>query len=143
MLHELDELRLDAYENARIYKERTKRWHDKRILRRDFQEGDLVLLFNSRLKQVFSGKMEVKMVRAIPCPKSLSIWRRRHLERGNGRIQGQWAEVEALHRGRTCFLGRWPWKASKGKDKDKGKVDHISMRQRDPQANAFLINVGV
>jgi len=26
-LHELDELRLDAYENSRIDKEKTKRWH--------------------------------------------------------------------------------------------------------------------
>ena len=55
-LHELDELRLDAYESTRIYKERTKRWHDKRILRREFHEGDLVLLFNSRLK-LFPGKL--------------------------------------------------------------------------------------
>lgn len=28
-LHELEELRLDAYENAQIYKARMKRWHDK------------------------------------------------------------------------------------------------------------------
>ena len=31
-LHELDELILDVYENAIIYKEQTKRWHDKQIL---------------------------------------------------------------------------------------------------------------
>ncbi|XP_010519129.1 PREDICTED: uncharacterized protein LOC104798657 [Tarenaya hassleriana] len=55
-LHQLDEIRLDAYENARIYKERTKRWHDRRILQRDFKEGDQVLLFNSRLK-LFPGKL--------------------------------------------------------------------------------------
>ncbi|XP_016185657.1 uncharacterized protein LOC107627326 [Arachis ipaensis] len=30
-LNEMEEFRLEAYENARIYKERTKRWHDKRI----------------------------------------------------------------------------------------------------------------
>lgn len=35
-LHELDKLQLDAYENAKIYKERTKRWYDKQILHRDF-----------------------------------------------------------------------------------------------------------
>ncbi|XP_024313356.1 uncharacterized protein LOC112269992 [Brachypodium distachyon] len=28
-LCELDELRLDAYESARIYKEKTKQWHDR------------------------------------------------------------------------------------------------------------------
>ena len=49
-IHELEELRLDAYENAWIYKERTKKWHDKRISRKEFHEGDIVLLFNSRLK---------------------------------------------------------------------------------------------
>ena len=49
-INELEELRLDAYENARIYKERTKKWHDKRISRKEFNEGDVVLLFNSRLK---------------------------------------------------------------------------------------------
>ena len=27
-LNELDEFRLEAYENAKLYKERTKRWHD-------------------------------------------------------------------------------------------------------------------
>ncbi|CAM8890010.1 unnamed protein product [Rhodiola kirilowii] len=47
-LNELDEIR--SYENARIYKERTKRWHDKRIVRREFYIGDEVLLFNSRLR---------------------------------------------------------------------------------------------
>ena len=35
-LNELDEFRNEAYENARIYKERTKAWHDKHIMRREF-----------------------------------------------------------------------------------------------------------
>ncbi|CAM8935151.1 unnamed protein product [Rhodiola kirilowii] len=48
-LHELDEIGLDSYENARIYKERTKKWHDKRIVRREFNKGERVLLYNSRL----------------------------------------------------------------------------------------------
>ena len=56
-LHELEELRLDAYENARIYKEKTKLWHDRHIIRRDFKLGDQVLLFNSRLK-LFPGKLK-------------------------------------------------------------------------------------
>ena len=55
-LNELEEIRLDAYESSRIYKERAKRWHDKFIHRREFQEGDLVLLFNSHLR-LFSGKL--------------------------------------------------------------------------------------
>ena len=34
-LNEMDEFRNDAYENAKIYKEQTKKWHDKQILRRE------------------------------------------------------------------------------------------------------------
>ncbi|CAM8923482.1 unnamed protein product [Rhodiola kirilowii] len=49
-LHELEEIRNEANESARIYKEKMKKWHDKRIFRREFKEGDKVLLFNSRLK---------------------------------------------------------------------------------------------
>ncbi|XP_050918345.1 uncharacterized protein LOC127135747 [Lathyrus oleraceus] len=56
-IHELEELRLDAYENAKIYKERTKKWHDKRISRKEFNVGDIVLLFNSTLK-LFPGKLK-------------------------------------------------------------------------------------
>ena len=33
-LNEPDEFRNEAYENARLYKEHTKKWHDKQILRR-------------------------------------------------------------------------------------------------------------
>jgi transposase InsO family protein len=58
-LHELEELRLDAYENAKLYKEKTKRWHDKHIRRRNFEEGQLVLLFNSRLR-LFPGKLRTR-----------------------------------------------------------------------------------
>ena len=32
-IHELEEIRREAYENATIYKEKTKAWHDKNILR--------------------------------------------------------------------------------------------------------------
>ncbi|XP_022880713.1 uncharacterized protein LOC111397982 [Olea europaea var. sylvestris] len=56
-LDELEEFRNGAYENAKIYKERTKMWHDKRILRREFKVGEPVLLFNSRLK-LFPGKLK-------------------------------------------------------------------------------------
>nr|GEZ79384.1 hypothetical protein [Tanacetum cinerariifolium] len=50
-LNELMKLKDGAYENTRIYKERTKRWHDSRLRwDKDFKVGDKVLLFNSRLK---------------------------------------------------------------------------------------------
>ena len=58
-LQELEELRLQAYENARIYKERTKKWHDKKIVPKEFKQGDKVLLYNSRLK-LFPGKLKSK-----------------------------------------------------------------------------------
>ena len=56
-LNELEEIREAAYENSRIYKERTKRWHDARVRIKEFKEGDQVLLFNSRLK-LFPGKLK-------------------------------------------------------------------------------------
>ena len=56
-LGELDEFRNEAYENARIYKEKTKAWHDKHITRKEFIAGQQVLLFNSRLK-LFPGKLK-------------------------------------------------------------------------------------
>ena len=58
-LNELEELRNEAYDNAGIYKDKTKKWHDQKILRREFQAGDQVLLFNSRLK-LFPGKLRSK-----------------------------------------------------------------------------------
>nr|GFA59092.1 DNA-directed DNA polymerase [Tanacetum cinerariifolium] len=56
-LNELNELRDQAYENSVIYKERTKKLHDDKIINRIVNVGDQVLLFNSRLK-IFSGKLK-------------------------------------------------------------------------------------
>ena len=56
---QLEELRLRAYENAKIYKEKMKSWHDARIVHKDFQEGQKVLVFNSRIK-LFPGKLKSK-----------------------------------------------------------------------------------
>ncbi|GJT37980.1 reverse transcriptase domain-containing protein [Tanacetum coccineum] len=59
-LNELAELRDGAYENTRIYKERTKKWHDSRLRGdKDFKVGDKVLLYNSRLK-MYPGKLKSK-----------------------------------------------------------------------------------
>ncbi|CAL2270240.1 unnamed protein product [Prunus armeniaca] len=49
-LNEMDEFRNEAYENVKIYKERTKAWHDKHIVRKEFHACQKVLLFNSCLK---------------------------------------------------------------------------------------------
>ena len=55
-LAELEEIRNDAYENAKIYKQRMKVFHDKQIMRKSFTPSQKVLLFNSRL-HLFSGKL--------------------------------------------------------------------------------------
>ena len=56
-MNELEELRNDAYDNDRIYKENTKRWHDQKIIRREFKAEEQVLLYNSRLK-LFPRKLK-------------------------------------------------------------------------------------
>ncbi|XP_075521398.1 uncharacterized protein LOC142554621 [Primulina tabacum] len=54
-LNEMEEFQNDAYENAKIYKEKTKRWIDKQILRRDFEPGQ-------QLKSRWSGPFTVETV---------------------------------------------------------------------------------
>ena len=46
--------------SAKLYKQRTKRWHDKKILHKEFKIGDKVLLFNSRVKLFGKGKLRSK-----------------------------------------------------------------------------------
>ncbi|XP_070009069.1 uncharacterized protein LOC142162261 [Nicotiana tabacum] len=58
-LNEMEEFRHHAYESASMYKERIKFVHEKKILKLEFNFGDLVLLFNSRLK-LFPGKLKSK-----------------------------------------------------------------------------------
>ena len=55
----VDEWRTQAYENAKLFKEKVKRWHDKRIQKCEFNVGDYVLLYNSRLR-IFVGKLVSK-----------------------------------------------------------------------------------
>jgi hypothetical protein len=56
-------MRLKAYENASIYKERIKRWYDERLKKKEFKEGDKVLLYNSRFKTFGKGKLQSKWYR--------------------------------------------------------------------------------
>ncbi|KAL0446237.1 UNVERIFIED_CONTAM: Retrovirus-related Pol polyprotein from transposon.6 [Sesamum latifolium] len=49
-LQELEEIRNDAYENSKIYKEKAKAFHDRAISRKEFNIGQKVLLFHSKLK---------------------------------------------------------------------------------------------
>ncbi|CAL8090111.1 unnamed protein product [Prunus armeniaca] len=60
-LNELEELQHEAYENAKLYKEKTKQYHDKKILKKTFEKRQKVLLFNSRLK-LFPGKLRSRWI---------------------------------------------------------------------------------
>ncbi|XP_015583239.2 uncharacterized protein LOC107262368 [Ricinus communis] len=55
-LNELEEMRSEAYENAKLYKERTRKQYDKSLLQKSFVSGMKVLLFNSHFK-LFLGKL--------------------------------------------------------------------------------------
>ena len=55
-LSSLDEWRNEAYENAKLFKEKVKKWHDRKILKREFHVGEKVLLYKSRLR-FFAGKL--------------------------------------------------------------------------------------
>jgi hypothetical protein len=58
-IQDIDELRSQAYESAKLFKEKVKRWHDKKLQKKEFKQEDKVLLFNSRLKP-FEGKLRSK-----------------------------------------------------------------------------------
>ena len=58
-MHELEEMRNQAYESSKLYKEKVKKYHDKKIIQRQFRPGQMVLLFNSRLR-LFPGKLKSK-----------------------------------------------------------------------------------
>jgi hypothetical protein len=59
-LSKLDEWCEKAYHNTKMYKERTKRWHDNRIKKESFTLRDKVLYFNSRVKLFSHGKLRSK-----------------------------------------------------------------------------------
>lgn len=54
-INELEEFRLEANSNANTYKEKTKEWHDKKILHKAFHPGKKVIIFNSRLRLFRAG----------------------------------------------------------------------------------------
>ena len=56
-LNELDEIRNDAYENSKISKEKMKSVHGQYVLRKSFNVGQKVLLYNFRL-HLFSRKLQ-------------------------------------------------------------------------------------
>ena len=56
-MNELEEIRNEEYDKARICKDKTKKWHDQRILRREFKIGESVIMYNSRLR-IFPRKLK-------------------------------------------------------------------------------------
>ena len=60
-INELEELRNDAYLNSKIAKDKLKRWHDQLIARKQFQKGDQVLLYDSKLHH-FPGKLKSRWI---------------------------------------------------------------------------------
>ena len=58
-LHELEELRNEAYNNSTIYKDKMKKFHDKHLSRKQFFLKQKVWLYNSRLN-LFPSKLKSK-----------------------------------------------------------------------------------
>ena len=58
-LNELEELRNETYENARIYKAKMKAFHDKHINWKTFEPNQKVCLFNAQL-QLFREELRSK-----------------------------------------------------------------------------------
>ena len=59
--NEIEELRNDVYNNSNIAKQRMKRWHDQLISRKQFQKGQRVLLYDSKL-HIFLGKLKSRWI---------------------------------------------------------------------------------
>ena len=60
-LNELDELRNDAYFNSKIAKDKLKKWHDQLITWKNFNQGNQVLLYDSKV-HLFPGKVKSRWI---------------------------------------------------------------------------------
>ena len=72
-MNELEELRNETYDNAKIYKEKTKKWHYQKIRRHEFKARERVLLYNSRLK-LFPGKLKSRWSGPYTVVTSTTLW---------------------------------------------------------------------
>ncbi|RVW25797.1 Retrovirus-related Pol polyprotein from transposon 17.6 [Vitis vinifera] len=61
-LNEMEELRNDAYINSKVAKQRMKKWHDQLISNKEFQKGQRVLLYDTRL-HIFPGKLKSRWIK--------------------------------------------------------------------------------
>ena len=57
-LSELEEHKLDSYENFKLY-------HDRKILKKEFKVGDKVLLYNNSSLSFISNKLKSKWIEII------------------------------------------------------------------------------
>jgi hypothetical protein len=94
-ISDLEEMRLKAYENASIYKERIKRWYDKRLKKKEFNEGDKVLLYNSRFKTFGKGKLQSKwdgpyIIHSVLSNRAVTIM---DVKGDQFMVNGQWLKV--------------------------------------------------
>jgi hypothetical protein len=99
-MDELEELRNDAYECAKQYKAKMKMTHDQNILRRSFEVGQKVLLYNSRL-HLFPGKLKSRWtgpfkVHAISTHGAIEIkdLKNRNTQKVNGQRLKPFLELE-------------------------------------------------
>ncbi|GJU36990.1 reverse transcriptase domain-containing protein [Tanacetum coccineum] len=64
-LHELDELRHQAYENSRLYKARTKVWHDRKLrMRKEFKQGNKSDIDKVEMEALVSYLVAASMVQS-------------------------------------------------------------------------------
>ena len=94
-MNELEELRNEAYDNAIIYKDKTKKWLDQKILRREFKAGELVPLYNSKLKQ-FLGKLKSRCSGPYTVVTSTPFGAVTLKTDYRNEFKSEWSEIKAL-----------------------------------------------
>ena len=61
VLNEMEELRNNTYNNSNIAKQRLKTWHDQLVSRKEFQKGQRVFLYDSKL-HIFPKKLKSRWI---------------------------------------------------------------------------------
>lgn len=51
-MHEMDKIGVETYQNSIIYKKKVKRYHDMKIVLRELNIRQKVLLYKSRMKLI-------------------------------------------------------------------------------------------
>ena len=72
-MNELGELRNEAYDNARIYKEKTKRWHDRKNYEEGIQGRRTGPLIQLQAQAIFR-EIEIKMEWSLHSGDKYTFW---------------------------------------------------------------------